>query len=424
MSNLILGAGVIGSALAYYLVKQGQEVTVLDRQEDVALETSFANAGQISPGYASPWAAPGVPFKAIKWLLQDHAPLALKIDGSLDQIIWITQFLKNCSNSRYSINKERMLRLANYSKDCLVDLRQELNLNYDSNSLGTLQIFRTQKQVDSVIAKDIPVLQNSKIHHKMLNKEEIQQVEPALKEVIHKITGALHLPNDETGDCYMFTKTIADKAKDLGANFKLNLNIEQLLIKYVNGKKKVYGVIASDHNGKRQEVLADNVIIALGSYSKSLLKGLVDIPVYPIKGYSITADINNFDMAPQSTILDETYKVAITRLNKRIRVGGMAHISGYNLHLDSKKIDTLNFILHDLFPQAYNETKDGWTALRPATPDGTPIIGNTNIDGLFISTGHGTLGWTMACGSGKLLSDIILGKQADIRYDDLSVSRY
>jgi len=419
MSIIILGAGVIGTTLAYYLAKNGQEVTVIDRQQDVGLETSFANAGQISPGYASPWAAPGVPLKAIKWLTQNHAPLAVKPDGSFYQLLWIIEFLKNCQKRRYSVNKERMVRLANYSKNCLIELRHDLDLHYDDNALGTLQIFRTQKQLDSVLKKDVPVLKQTQVEHKVLTSNDIKNVEPALEAVAHKIVGALHLPHDETGDCFLFTKQLAHKAKQLGVKFIFNTSIDKILIKYQNGKKQAYGVASNN-----QEFLADNVVVALGSYSRDLLKSLVDIPVYPVKGYSITADISDASMAVQSTILDETYKVAITRLNKRIRVGGMAHITGYNTKLDSSKVDTLNFILKDLFPKAYSESKGGWTGLRPTTPDGTPIIGASDIENLWLSTGHGTLGWTMAAGSGKLLCDLILGKNPDIKHSDLSVLRY
>ncbi len=419
MSVIILGAGVIGSTLAYYLAKNGQEVTVLERQSNVALETSFANAGQISYGYSSPWAAPRVPLRAVQWLIQEHPPLAIKPDGTLFQLEWAIKFLNNCRKSKYLINKERMLRIAEYSKACLADIKTEENINYDGGNLGTLQIFRKEQQLQAVLDKDIPVLESNNIPHQVLLRHEIAQIEPALSHVQHKIAGGLHLPHDETGDCFMFTNSIAEKAQKLGAKFIFNCNAEKLLVKYQSGRKQVYGVYANN-----QEILGDNVVVALGSYSRSLLEGLLDLPVYPVKGYSITADITNESMAPQSTILDEHYKIALTRLNKRIRVGGMAHISGFDKTIDSNKVDTLNFVLQDLFPKAYNESKGAWAGLRPATPDGTPIIGNTSINNLWLSTGHGTLGWTMACGSGKLLSDLILGKAPEIQAHDLSLNRY
>ncbi len=433
MSTIILGAGVIGCTLAYYLAKAGQDVIVIERQDDVALETSFANAGQISYAYASPWASPGVPIKAIQWLFQKHAPLAFKLDGSLFQLKWIAQFLMNCRKSAYITNKERMLRLAEYSGACLDNLRTEQNYSmqqYDGAHLGTLQIFRTQQQLQAVADKDLPILAQYNIAHSMLNKEQLYAIEPALSHMQDQLVGGLHLPNDETGDCYIFTKHIAKQAQNMGVRFMFNTNVDALLLKYAP-MQQVYGIKYTTHNNikpngasEQNEIEADNIVVALGSYSRNLLKDLVDIPVYPIKGYSITADIHDATTAPRSTILDETYKIALTRLNKRIRVGGMANITGFNLNMDHQKIHTLNFVLQDLFPKAYNESKNAWTGLRPATPDGTPIIGATTIKNLWLSTGHGTLGWTMACGSGKLLSDLITGKVPDIIYDDLSALRY
>jgi D-amino-acid dehydrogenase len=419
MSTIILGAGVIGSTLAYYLAKKGEKVTILERQASAGLETSFANAGQISYGYSSPWAAPSIPLKAIGWLFQRHAPLSIKPDFTLFQLEWIIKFLKNCRYRPYAVNKERMLRLAEYSKNCLHTLRQELDINYDGQSLGTLQLFRSDKQLDIVVAKDLPVLKQNGIAHTILSASEISKIEPALEAMQYKFAGGLHLPNDETGDCHMFTQSIFKKAVEYGANFHFNVEVEKLLLKYTENKKKVYGVAT-----KNKEFMGSNVVVALGSYSRELLKGLVNIPVYPIKGYSITADIINQDMAPRSTILDETYKVAITRLGDRIRVGGMANITGFNKHIDVSKIDALNFVLHNLFPNAYKESIGGWAGLRPATPDGTPIVGASEVENLWLSTGHGTLGWTMACGSAKLLSDLILGIQPEIKHDDLNNSRY
>jgi D-amino-acid dehydrogenase len=436
MSTIILGAGVIGCTLAYYLAKAGQDVVVIERQADVALETSFANAGQISYAYASPWAAQGVPIKAIQWLFQKHAPLAFKPDGSLFQLQWIMQFLMNCRKSTYRTNKDRMLRLAEYSGACLNALRQEQNYPmhaYDGAQLGTLQIFRTQKQLQAVADKDLPILAQYNIAHRMLNTNQVYEVEPALSHMQNNIVGGLHLPNDETGDCHMFTKYIAEQAKALGVRFMFNTRVDELMLKYAP-MQQVYGVKYTqnnnvDANGQSSTPLkgsleADHIVVALGSYSRNLLKDLINIPVYPIKGYSITADIHDEAMAPRSTILDETYKIALTRLNNRIRVGGMANITGFNLHMDHQKIHTLNFVLQDLFPNAYNESKDAWTGLRPATPDGTPIVGATTVKGLWLNTGHGTLGWTMACGSGQLLSDLIVGKKPDIQYDDLNALRY
>jgi D-amino-acid dehydrogenase len=325
MRVLVLGSGVIGTASAYYLARQGFEVVVVDRQNGPALETSFANAGQVSPGYASPWAAPGVPLKAIKWLLQKHAPLAIKATGDVDQYLWMAQMLRNCTASRYAINKERMVRLSEYSRDCLDELRAETGIAYEGRQLGTTQLFRTQAQVDAA-AKDIAVLEASGVPFELLDRDGIARVEPALAGVKHKLAGALRLPNDQTGDCQMFTTKLADMAKALGVEFRFGQNIQRLDAV----GDRINGVWI---DGKLET--ADRYVLALGSYSPQLLKPLgVRAPVYPLKGYSLTVPIVNAEMAPNSTILDETYKVAITRFDGRIRVGGMAEIAGFDLSLN------------------------------------------------------------------------------------------
>ncbi|MCF6781261.1 D-amino acid dehydrogenase [Stutzerimonas stutzeri] len=416
MRVLILGSGVIGTASAYYLARAGFEVVVVDRQPAVAMETSFANAGQVSPGYASPWAAPGVPLKAMKWLLQRHAPLAIKLTGSIDQYLWMAQMLRNCTSSRYAVNKERMVRLSEYSRDCLDELRAETGISYEGRQRGTTQLFRTQAQVDAA-AKDIAVLKASGVPFELLDRDAIARVEPALASVKHKLAGALHLPNDQTGDCFMFTNRLAEMARELGVEFRFGCNIERL----ENDGERIAGVWI---DGELER--ADQYVLALGSYSPQMLKPLgIKAPIYPLKGYSLTVPIANADMAPNSTILDETYKVAITRFDNRIRVGGMAEIAGHDLSLDPRRRETLEMVVGDLYPQGGDPTTgEFWTGLRPATPDGTPIIGATRYRNLFLNTGHGTLGWTMACGSGSLLADLLAKKRPQISAQGLDISRY
>lgn len=416
MRVLILGSGVVGTVSAYYLARAGFEVVVVDRQPAVAMETSFANAGQVSPGYASPWAAPGVPLKAMKWLLQRHAPLAIKLTGNIDQYLWMAQMLRNCTASRYAVNKERMVRLSEYSRDCLDELRAETGISYEGRQRGTTQLFRTQAQVDAA-AKDIAVLKASGVPFELLDRDAIARVEPALASVKHKLAGALHLPNDQTGDCFMFTNRLAEMARELGVEFRFGCNIERL----ENDGERIAGVWI---DGELER--ADQYVLALGSYSPQMLKPLgIKAPIYPLKGYSLTVPIANADMAPNSTILDETYKVAITRFDNRIRVGGMAEIAGHDLSLDPRRRETLEMVVGDLYPQGGDPTTgEFWTGLRPATPDGTPIIGATRYRNLFLNTGHGTLGWTMACGSGSLLADLIAKKRPQISAQGLDISRY
>ncbi|KVD39534.1 amino acid dehydrogenase [Burkholderia ubonensis] len=415
MRVAILGSGVVGVTNAYYLARAGHEVTVIDRAQGPALETSFANAGQISPGYASPWAAPGVPLKAIKWMFQKHAPLAIRLDGSAFQLQWMWQMLQNCSKARYAVNKGRMVRLAEYSRECLQSLRAETGIQYEGRMGGTLQVFRTQQQLDGA-AKDIAVLRDENVPFELLTPADLFKAEPALAAVSHKLTGGLRLPNDETGDCHKFTTRLAAMAEDIGVEFRYNTPIDALSVR----DNRIVGV----HCG-HEFVQADAYVVALGSHSTKLLGNLFKIPVYPLKGYSITVPIENGDAAPVSTVLDETYKIAITRFDDRIRVGGMAEIVGYDKTLKPARRETLEMCVNDLFPHGGDTSKATfWTGLRPMTPDGTPIVGRTPLPNLFLNTGHGTLGWTMSCGAGQLLADLMSGREPAIQADDLSVHRY
>ena len=412
---VVLGSGVVGVTSAYYLARAGHEVTVIDRQPGPAMETSFANAGQISPGYAAPWAAPGVPLKALKWMMQRHAPLSIRPDGSLFQLKWMWQMLCNCTAAKYAVNKERMVRLAEYSRDCFRTLRAETGITYEDRQMGTLQVFRTEQQLRDA-NKDTQVLANAGVPFELLSRCELIQAEPALLATRHKLTGGLRLPNDETGDCQLFTSRLAAMAEQIGVKFRYNTPIDELLF----NESSVAGVLCGS-----ESVVADAYVVALGAYTTQFLRSVVNIPVYPLKGYSITVPITNPEAGPVSTILDETYKVAITRFNDRIRVGGMAEISGFHLTLNPRRRETLEMVVNDLFPSAGNTAEATfWIGLRPMTPDGTPIVGPTQYDNLFLNTGHGTLGWTMSCGSAHLLSDIITGKQPAIAADDLSIARY
>ena len=416
MKVLVLGSGVIGVTNAWYLAKEGHEVTVVDRQPEAALETSYGNAGMISPGYAMPWAAPGVPIKAMKWMMQDLAPLAIqpKLDSSM--YIWMSKMLRNCSEAAYAVNKERMLRIAEYSRDCFVDLRKEIDIDYEQRTGGTLQLFRTQKQLDSA-AKDMAILKECDVPFEALDTAGCVKAEPALAYVNEKIVGGLRLPGDETGDCFKFTNALAEECKKMGVKFKMKTDI--LNINTDGGE--VVNVSTS-----RGKMTSDAYLVALGSYSTLMLSKIgLKVPVYPIKGYSLTLPIIDPSKAPTSTIMDETYKVAVTRFDDRIRVGGTAEIASYNKELEEKRRANVEFVVNDLFPGGGDiEQAEFWTGLRPMTPDGTPILGETNISNLFLNTGHGTLGWTMSLGSGKYVADVISQKTPDIDSEGLSVARY
>ena len=416
MKVTVLGSGVIGVATAWYLAKAGHEVTVLDRQPGPGLETSYANAGEISPGYASPWAAPGIPQKAVRWLLMKHAPLVLRPRLDPAMAMWILMTLRNCTAARYRLNKGRMVRLARYSREKLIELRAETGIQYDQRMRGTLQLFRTAAQLDG-IGKDVAVLRADGVPFETLDADGCVVVEPALARVRGLIAGGLRLPDDETGDCYKFTAALAELARGRGVNFRYGVDIQRLQF----GGDRVESV-ATDAG----RVTADAYVAALGSYTPGLVAPLgLSVPVYPIKGYSITVPIVEADRAPVSTVMDESYKVAITRLGDRIRVGGMAEVSGFSKDLPNARRATLEASLTDLFPGGGDlAAATFWSGLRPMTPDGTPVVGRTRFANLFLSTGHGTLGWTMACGSGRILADLVGGVEPEIDVSDLGLARY
>ncbi len=415
MKVIVAGSGVVGTATAYYLAKSGAQVTVIDRQPGPALETSFANAGQVSPGYSTPWAAPGIPLKAIKWMFQKHAPLAVRADGSLWQLQWIAQMLRNCTQARYAVNKERMMRIAEYSRDCLRTLRADTGIQYEQRTGGTLQLFRSQAQMDAV-QRDIEVLKECGVAYQLLDRDALALVEPALAYAKDRLTGGLRLPGDETGDCQLFTTELARMAQDLGVRFIYGTDIEGVEAQ----ADRIQGIRAHG-----ELFTADAYVMALGSFSRAMLRPLeLQLPIYPVKGYSLTIPLLDADRAPQSTVLDETYKIAITRFDDRIRVGGMAELGGFDMRLNPQRRATLEMVVNDLFPGGDVPRATFWTGLRPMTPDGTPIVGATRYSNLFLNTGHGTLGWTMACGSGRIVADLVTGQRPEINTEGLGLDRY
>jgi len=416
MKIILLGSGVVGVASAYYLAKAGHEVVVIDRQTAPAMETSFANAGEVSPGYSAPWAGPGMPWKAIKWMLHKHSPLVIRPRLDIFMIRWLFRMLKNCNHASYRVNKERMLRLANYSRQCLEDLRAETGIEYDHRTRGTLQMFRDQKGLDDA-GKDMAILREHGVEHALLDRAGCLEVEPGLRHVAEKVAGGLHLPGDETGDCFMFTSALAEKAKALGVTFRFGTKIERLVVE--GGRVERVETDQGWFSG-------DAYIAALGSYTPLLVRPHgIRTQIYPVKGYSVTIPVLEEDGAPVSTMMDEKHKIAITRLGDRIRAAGTAELTGYNLRLTHARCAMIFYVVRDLFPRGgdLSEVKF-WTGLRPMVPDGTPLIGPTKIENLYLNAGHGTLGWTMGCGSGRVIADVISGRQPDISLDGLTIARF
>ncbi|MCW5572872.1 MAG: D-amino acid dehydrogenase [Steroidobacteraceae bacterium] len=416
MKVIVLGSGVIGVTTAWYLARAGVEVEVIERRAGPALETSFANAGEISPGYASPWAGPGMPLKAIKWLFTRHAPLVVRPRPDPAMCIWILRMLRNCTSARYALNKSRMVPLAEYSRDVLRRLRADTGIAYDERSLGTLQLFRTQRQLDDS-AGDVAVLERLGVPYALLDAAGCIAAEPGLARARALIAGGLRLPDDETGDCYLFTERLAALAQAQGVGFRFGETIEG----FEPGGDRIEAVRTD-----RGRVTADAYVLALGSYSTPLARRIgLRLPVYPVKGYSLTAPVTDANAAPVSTVMDESYKVAITRLGDRIRIGGTAELSGYNDRLTAARRETLELSARGLFPAGGDYARATfWTGLRPMTPDGTPIIGASRYRNLWLNTGHGTLGWTMACGSGQVIADLVTGREPAIDVQGLGLDRY
>lgn len=307
------------------------------------------------------------------------------------------------------------MRLAEYSRDCLRALRAETGIDYEQRSGGTLQVFRSQAQFEAA-RRDIEVLESCGVAYELLHADALADVEPALARARDRLTGGLRLPNDETGDCQLFTSRLALHAARLGVRLRLGEHIHGFVRGdggSIAGVRTTAGVHTADH-----------YVVACGSYSRDLLLPLgIDLPVYPVKGYSLTAPLVDDALAPRSTVLDETYKIALTRFDDRIRVGGMAELRGFDLRLDPRRRETLEMVTRDLFPGGDLAAATFWTGLRPMTPDGTPVVGPTRHPNLTLNTGHGTLGWTMACGSGRVVADQLLGRRSEIASADLALDR-
>ena len=415
MKVLVLGAGVIGTACAHYLSKAGHEVTVIDRQAGPALETSFGNAGGACPGFAGPWAAPGMPLKVVRWLFAQHAPLMLRPRLDLRQWQWLAAFVANCTSQRFAVNKARMQRIAHYSKARLMELRADTGLAYDHGTGGVLQVFRTDEELEGA-SRAVKVLASFDVAHRIIDAREAVAIEPALANASVTLTGGLHLPDDETGDCHLFTTRLAGLLRDRGCTFQFDTTVRAILTE----GGEVTGIATN-----RGVLQADRYVVALASEAPSLLRPLgINIPIYPVKGYAITIDVGHDDMAPRSSVMDEHSKVMVTRLGGRLRAAGVAEISGYDRFVDRDKAASVLHAARALFPDAgdYGQAIY-WAGLRPMTPDGPPYLGATPFSNLLLNVGQGSNGWTQACGCGRIVADLVDGRTPDINLDGLTLAR-
>ena len=414
MKVLVLGAGVVGVTCAHYLFRDGHEVTVIDRQPGAASETSFGNAGGVCPGFAGPWAAPGMPLKVLRWLFLNNAPLMLRPRLDPAQWRWLAQFVFNCTVGRFARNKARMQRVAHYSKACLVKLREDTGIDYDHGTGGVLQIFRTEEEFEAG-RRAAKVLEQFEVEHRLVDSDEVLTIEPALDAGNVSLSGGLHLPTDETGDCYLFTTRLAERLQAAGVRFRFGTNVEAIATE----RGRVSGIVTDSGT-----LAADCYVVALASDAPVLLKPLgIDLPIYPVKGYAITLDDAQSEFSPRSSVMDEHSKVMMTRLGTRLRAAGVAEIAGHDRTVNPAKAAGVRDAARELFPRAGDFSKvTYWAGLRPMTPDGPPYLGATPYSNLFLNLGQGSNGWTQACGCGRIVADLIGGRIPEIDLDGLSLA--
>ena len=424
MNIVVLGAGVVGTASAWYLARAGHEVTVLDRQPEAGLETSFANGGQVSVSHAEPWANPTAPFKVLQWLGREDAPLLFRARADLDQWIWGMRFLLECLPWRTRRNTEAAFALASYSRDCLRELRRETGIRYDESERGILHIY-TERGLFEHAHDEAALLRSRGFDVQIKSPEECIAIEPALGQAKGQLCGGAYAASDECGDAHMFTQRLAALAAQQGVQFRFNVSI--IGIEHRAGS--VSRVVIDDEVGIQESVRADAYLVSLGSYSPLALRGVgISLPIYPVKGYSITIPLapgaQSDHRAPTVSLTDHARKIVIARLGNRLRVAGTAELAGYDTEINEVRCQALVNRCFDLFPDAGNpDDAQFWTGLRPSTPSNVPIIGRTRYPNLFLNTGHGTLGWTMACGAGRAIADIVSGRKPEPRFRFLGTAQ-
>jgi len=408
MKVLVLGAGVIGTSTAWYLTEQGHEVTVVDRRDAPGMETSFANGGQISVCHAEPWANPDAPSKILQWLWRDDAPLLFRLRMDPAQWTWGLRFLLECTPANTRENIAEIVKLSLYSRDALQALRAETGIHYDEQELGILHYYTQQDEFDRAVAAS-KIMAEHGLDREVKTVDEAVAIEPALAHARSRIVGATYTSSDESGDAHLFTQRLAKMAEEKGAKFIFGRTVKDL----VTEGNRIHHVETSG-----EALRAHAYVVALGSYSPLLTRSIgVSLPVYPAKGYSASVPIADESRAPRVSLTDDEAKIVITRLGNRMRIAGTAELSGYSTELNTVRCEALTRRVGDLFPGAGEYDKATfWTGLRPSTPSNVPLIGRTGFENLFLNTGHGTLGWTMAAGSGKALADIMSGREPEVDF--------
>ena len=416
MKVIVLGAGLLGVTSAYFLREQGHDVVVIDRQATPAAETSFANGGQISVSHAEPWANPSAPLKVLKWMGKEDAPLLFRLRADMRQWLWGLQFLRECTPAKTKYNIEQIVRLGTYSRDTLQALRSSIGLHYDERTQGILHFYTNQKEFD---AAEGPAAQMRELgcDRRVISADEAVRLEPALAHIRPQLAGATYTAEDESGDANQFARSLVEQCKKMGVEFLMSHTITALRTKGGAGSE-VDHVEATDSEGRFQRIKGDAYVLAMGSLSPLYAKPLgIDLPIYPAKGYSVTMPVKDPTYAHQVSLTDDEFKLVFSRLGDRLRIAGTAEFNGYDRDLNRVRCEAIVRRTEELFPGAGDASQaQFWTGLRPATPSNVPIIGRSKISNLFLNTGHGTLGWTHSCGSGKSIARIVSGQKPEVDF--------
>jgi len=413
MRVVVLGAGLLGVTSAYFLRQQGHDVIVIDRQATPAAETSFANGGQISVSHAEPWANPSAPLKVLKWLGHEDAPLLFRIRADMRQWLWGLQFLRECTPARTRHNIAQIVRLGTYSRDVLQALRRDIGIEYDERTQGILHFYTSQKEFDGAEA---PAAQMRELgcDRRVISADEAVRLEPALRHIRPQLAGATYTAEDESGDANRFARELVARCETDGVQFLMNHTVTALR----EAAGRIDHVEATDPEGRFQRVRGDAYVLAMGSLSPLYAAPLgIHLPIYPAKGYSVTLPVKDESMAHQVSLTDDEYKLVFSRLGNRLRIAGTAELNGYDRDLNRVRCEAIVRRTEELFPGAGDtEQAQFWTGLRPATPSNVPIIGRSRLPNLYLNTGHGTLGWTHSCGSGKSIARIVSGLQPEVDF--------
>lgn len=420
MRVIVMGAGVIGTTAAWYLNRAGHEVTVLERNAGAACETSFGNGGQLSVSHAEPWANPSAPYKLLKWLGKEDAPLLFRLRADPAQWSWALKFLLACGAKRSARNMIELVKLGSYSLACLREIRRETGIQYDQLSKGIMQFYTSRAAFDHAL-KPAEIMRQMGCDRRVIDADEVVRIEPAMAFIKPQLAGATYTGADESGDVYRFTTGLAQLAASQDARFRHGVRIQRLLL----AGGAIVGVEVASESGMYEVVRGDAYVLALGCSSRQLAREVgVNLDIYPAKGYSATLPILDADKAPSVSLTDDEHKLAFSRLGSRLRIAGTAELNGYNLALNPVRCQSIVRRTLELFPGVSNpELASYWAGLRPSTPGNLPYIGRSRVANLYLNTGHGTLGWTHACGSGRALAQIVSGQKPEVDFKFCGLER-